>query len=98
MIALLCSAQFRVGDDAPPIYVELRRHHDIKDLNGCDNKAFIVAKRFPPMHGCQSGQMFTKSFGTPAEGKREWDLQKRMLEDQGLKCVETVILGFHEEG
>mgnify|MGYP001569425685 FL=1 len=92
MLACLRSAQFTYPDDGGSILVELRRHHDINAQ--CDNKEFLVTKRFTRLPGV----MIRKAFGTYAEATRYWDEQVAVVTDMGLARRDAKIIGFHEEG
>ena len=88
MVACLRSARFIYPDNSASIFVELRRIHDT--LASADNKTFVVTRRL--------GQtMINKSFGTLSEARRWWTDQVTQLTDQGLRRVDSAILGFHEE-
>ena len=92
MLACLRSAQFIYPDLSGSIVVELRRHHDTDAY--CDNKQFIVTKRFTRMPHL----LMTKAFGTYPEAARYWDEQFKKVEDMGLVRRDVQIVGFHEEG
>lgn len=80
------------------ICVELRRHHDEKDLGARkNNKEFRVTQRFPPIAGT-CAQVYNKGFGTYPEADRYWREKVMILKDQGLKVHEMTITGFREEG
>lgn len=92
MIACLRSANFMYPDHSGSIVVELRRHHDTSAQ--CDNKEFVVMKRFTRLPGVG----MRKAFGTYAEACRHWDDQVVQLTDQGLARRDAKIIGFREEG
>ena len=80
------------ADRSASIVVELRRHHDTRA--DCDNKEFLVMKRFTRLPGA----LTTKSFGAYREATRYWDEEVAKLNDQGLQRRDSKIIGFHEEG
>ena len=79
-------------DGSGSIVIELRRHHDT--VAQCDNKAFLVSKRFTRLPGV----IITKSFGTYNEATRYWDEQVAKVTDTGLERRDARIIGWHEEG
>jgi len=91
LIACLRSQKFWYLDRTACVTVELRRLHDTDAQ--CDNKQFVVTKRFSglPM------AVVNKTFGTLPEARRWWMEQVTILEDQGLIPAETKFLGFREE-
>lgn len=92
MIACLRSAQFSYPDNSGSVVVELRRHHDTSAQ--CDNKEFIVMKRFTRLPGV----VIRKAWGTYAEAVRDWDEHVAKLTDTGLQRRDAKIIGFREEG
>jgi len=80
-----------------PIFLELRRFHNIKAGRGDKNsKAFVVMKR---MMGSKTVPTETLKwpFGTKAEARRHWLAEAFILEDKGLEKLDFKIDGFHEE-
>ena len=92
MIACLRSAQFSYPDGSGSVVVELRRHHDTSAQ--CDNKEFIVMRRFTRLPGVVT----RKTWGTYAEAVRDWDEKVVRLTDTGMTRRDAMIIGFREEG
>jgi hypothetical protein len=92
MIACLRSAQFSYPDDSGSVVIELRRHHDTGAE--CDNKQFIVTKRFTRLPKV----LIKKEWGTYREACRDWDEKVAKVTDTGLVRRDAKIIGFREEG
>lgn len=93
MIACLRAARLCYPDDGASIFIELRRHHNIKRVGEAETALFSVTKRYSFMNGVVS----VKNFSTINEARRYWVEQVAVLEDQGLRRNDPVIMGFHEE-
>lgn len=91
MIACLRSTRFIYPDRSAAVVLELRRHHDLK--GGLNAKQFIVTRR--TSFGVK--MIHNKRFQTLSEARRNWFAEAQVLEDQGLKREDCIIMGFHEE-
>ena len=99
-MAVMCLRSTRFMDPMTrehPIFLDLRRIHDIGAPMGAKNaKEFVVLKRMPGSAPVPS-KTLKWAFGTKAEARHQWVYEAMMLEDKGMQKMDFLIQGFHEE-
>jgi hypothetical protein len=80
-----------------PVFLELRRCHDLgAPVGGKNSKEFVVMKRMPAAAPLP-GKMLRWSFDTLEEARRQWLYEGVIMEDKGMQKMDFLIQGFHEE-
>ena len=92
-VMLLRSTQFLYPHNrAEPVFLDLRRFHNIKALGGKNAKKFVVSERLPAID-----KIINTGFDTKAEAKQFYCERLVTLEDLGMDKMNFTISGFHEE-
>lgn len=97
MIACLRSSRFSLPDGSAPVFLDLRRVHNIQraSVSG-DNKHFVVSKRISKF-AAGSDAIINKGFEHLNEARTYWCAEAIRLEDEGRVRMDFHISGFHDE-
>ena len=93
MIACLRSSRFLYPNGDAPIFLDLRRLHNLDSPpGGRGNKKFVVSKRV-----LAAKTTINKGFDTLNEARTHWCVEAMKMEDMGMQKMDFTISGFHEE-